>query len=140
VVTLGGCSPKYEAVPASQAESNLSKIGRAYMLASAGLKRPPKNSQELLPYLKEIGESEAALRSPTDGEEYVILWGVKGESLAPKPPSSELKPYQRFPVLAYEKRGDSDGRWVLQVPNRVVQLSEEELQQAYFPGGHKPPR
>jgi hypothetical protein len=137
---LAGCSPKYEAQSASQVEINLSKVGRAYMLASAGLKRPPKNSRELVPYLKELGESEEALRSPRDGEELVILWGLKGNDLLPRAPSADLKTDQRFPVLAYEKRGQGGSRWVLQVPNRVTLMTGDEIQAAYFTGGNKPPQ
>jgi hypothetical protein len=29
---------------------------------------------------------------------------------------------------------------VLQVPNRVVPMTREELKEAYFPAGHRPPK
>ena len=46
---------------------------------------------------------------------------------------------RRFPVLAYEKAGEGGSRLVLQVPNRIVLMTPEELSNAYFPAGHRPP-
>ena len=144
IISLGvgvGCGVHVDPPePATEAEENLSKIGRAYMEASSGLKHPPRNTKELVPFLEKVGASENALRSPRDGKEYVILWDVKGSDLAPKPPQQGLAPDRRFPVLAYEKVGEDGSRFVLQVPNRVVLLTKEELSNAYFPAGHRPPQ
>jgi hypothetical protein len=128
------CSKQYAPEPVSESEQNLSKIGRAYMLAMGGLKRAPQNAAELTPYLKELGESSSCLRSPEDGEEYVIIWKIKPDEMAPRGSG----PDRQFPVLAYEKKGSGGKRYVLMVPNRIQLLSEDELRNAYFPGGHKP--
>ncbi|OAI42264.1 hypothetical protein AYO40_00020 [Planctomycetaceae bacterium SCGC AG-212-D15] len=127
-----------EAEPLSDAEMNLTLIGRAYMMAGNELKRSPHNAEELIPYLKELGSSESALQSPRDGQDYVILWDAKPADLVARPPKSGLAAAQRFPVLAYEKRGSGGSRLVLQVPNRVVEMTDAELGEAYFPSGHKP--
>lgn len=136
-----GCGVHVETPePLSEAEENLSKIGRAYMQAGSELKRPPRNAKELLSYLEKNGETERVLRSPRDGQEYVILWDVKPSELAPKPVKEGLAPHRRFPVLAYEKSGEGGSRFVLQVPNRIVSLRNEELSEAYFPAGRRPPK
>jgi hypothetical protein len=144
IISMGyciGCGVHVETPePLSEAEENLSKIGRAYMQAGSGLKRPPRNAKELLPYLEKNGATEQVLRSPRDGQEYVILWDVKSSELAPKPVQEGLPADRRFPVLAYEKTGEGGSRFVLQVPNRVVAMTNEELREAYFPAGHRPPR
>jgi hypothetical protein len=130
-----GCAEKKPAPP-SASETNLRMIGRAYATATAALNRPPRNSKELKPYLAQLGASEDALRSPNDGEEYVILWNVKPQDLGPQ--GSDPK-QRKFPVLAYEKTGGPGGRFVLTVPNRVNRMKPEELRNACFPPGHKPP-
>lgn len=136
----GGCGARVDVPdPPSESETNLMKIGRAYLLAGGGLKHPPHNARDLIPYLQQMGESESVLRSPRDQQEYVILWDVKSADLIAKPPQPGLAPEQRFPVLAYEKIGVGGSRFVLQVPNRVVSMSDDELKQAYFPPGHRPP-
>jgi hypothetical protein len=136
-----GCGVHVETPePPSEAEENLSKIGRAYMQAGSGLKRPPRNAKELLHYLEKNGDTDQVLRSPRDGQEYVILWDVKSSDLTPKPVQEGLPPERRFPVLAHEKIGEGGSRFVLQVPNRVVAMTNEELREAYFPAGHRPPR
>lgn len=105
---------------------NLKAIDAAYkkVIESSGL--PPANLQELLPALKELeGEAEQILRSPDDGQEYVILWGTD--------------PYANPAlVLAYEKTGKGGRRQVLW-GGKVWSMSAEELQKAPFPPGHKAP-
>jgi hypothetical protein len=128
------CSKHYAPEAISESEQNLSKIGRAYMLAMGGLKHAPHNAAELTPYLKDLGESSSCLRSPEDGEEYVIIWNVKPGEMAPRGNGED----RRFPVLAYEKTGSGGKRYVLMVPNRIQSLTEDELRSAYFPAGHKP--
>jgi hypothetical protein len=85
------------------------------------------------PYL-DSDDGDDVFHSPRDGEMYVILWGVKAADLQR---SSNADPAQRFPVLAYEKRGTDGQRYVLQMPPQVTLMSDEELKKARFPAPHK---
>jgi len=131
-LAVAGCGPSGGVDgPVDASRQNLQKIGVAYAQATTRLKRPPKNLSDLLPSLKEQGEPAEILRSPDDGEEYVILWGVDFRW----PP-----PGQRDPsvVLAYEKRGKAGKRHVLRLPTRVVLMTDDELKKTEFPPGHQP--
>jgi hypothetical protein len=124
----GSGEPQVGEVPASI--QHLKKISAAYIDATTRLDRPPANPGELLPFLKKYGDPAAILRSPDDGEEYHILWGVDFRTARGNGGV--------FPVLAYEQKGKGDKRYVLQI-RQVVRLTDEELKQAVFPPGHKPP-
>src|SRR5262249_8563046 len=100
VVALG-CAKSVQPIEISESEQNLSKIGQAYMLATTGLRPPPKDAADPTPYLKKMGESPACLKSPEDGEQYVIIWNVKADELSPRGKGEN----RQFPVLAYEKKG-----------------------------------
>lgn len=127
----GGCGGgKPAAKDAPAAYENLRKISSAYLQATNGLNRPPRSLDEIMTFLGKDGNPEEILRSPEDGEPYVILWGVDYRTVQPGPGG--------FPVLAYEQRGKGGKRYVLQVRN-VSQLSDEEFKRAPFPPGHKPP-
>lgn len=111
-----------------ESKLNLVRIGGAYARATAELRHPPNNLNELSPYLSN-GQTDAAslLRSPEDGEEYVIVWGVDSSKFAPP-----------LPVLAYEKTGKAGKRHVLTLPSRVSVMTETEFRKAPFPPGHQP--
>jgi hypothetical protein len=55
---------------------NLRLIGAAYLEATEKLKAPPGSLNDLKPFLAKHGDLATLLRSPEDGEDYVILWGV----------------------------------------------------------------
>jgi hypothetical protein len=114
------------------AHENLMKIGSAYVRFNTKAKRPPKSVEEIRPFLKESGNTEELLRSPRDGEPYVICWGVN--LLAPP------KWAKSTPILAYEKRGAEGTRYILTTLQSVQQMSEEQFQEASFPPGHQRPR
>jgi hypothetical protein len=135
---LVSCARQPERQPPTPTEENLSTIGRAYMEAMTKLRRPPRNVADLLPFLNQMGGSRDTLRSPNDGEEFVILWNVKGEEMAVKGAIKDGVDERKFPVLAYEKTGTDGSRYVLMVPNRIRRMTDDDLHQAYFPGGHKP--
>ena len=122
IIGMVGCGsgPTVRDVPAAQ--ENLRLIGVAYGKATIGLHRPPANLQEFLPYLKQQGDTEKLLRSPIDGEEYVIYWN---KDLMASRPGDE-------PVLAHEKQGEGGRRYVLH-GRYVERLSEEALQKALTP-------
>jgi hypothetical protein len=114
---------------ASASYENLQIIGQAYYKASASLGRPPQKLDDLLPFLPKKGH-EKNLRSPDDGQEYKILWGV--DIRAAHPAGGQP------PVLAYEQRGKNGKRYVL-VGRRVTQIPDEDFKKANFPPGHQPP-
>jgi len=109
---------------------NLKRIGSAYLEATNQLGRPPNNAGELTPHLKRYGDPATILRSPADGQDYVILRGV--DVCAAQAQKGGL------PVLAYEQKGDGQKRYVL-LTRQVVHLTDEEFKQAPFPPGHKAP-
>lgn len=107
---------------------NFKRISQAYREATNSLERPPQNVDELLPYLK--GERAEILRSPNDGQEYTILWGVDFHTVQEQG--------NKFVVLVYEKQGKDGRRWVGGLRKRA-RMTDEEFHNANFPPGHRPP-
>jgi len=79
--------------------------------------------------LQEVGDPDKLLRSPIDGEEFVIIWGVD--------PRTEPPMDGKLPILVYEKKGIGGKRYVWQLPTRIVAMTDDELRTAYFPGNHR---
>jgi hypothetical protein len=123
-----GCGPgKPVEVSSPASYQNLKSISLAYFDATAKLGRPPGNLNDLMPFLKKQGDPAVLLRSPDDGKDYTILWGV--DVRAAKPP---------YPVLAYEQEGKDGKRFVLEGRN-VARVTNDEFKKAPFPPGHKAP-
>jgi len=131
LLTLAGCSRGGGERPLTPVEDRLVKIAKAYANANIQLKRAPKDIAEIRPYFDAAGDD--VTRSPNDGEEFVILWGVEYGKLPPK----REDPYT---VAAYEKRGAGGKRYVLRIPTQIVLMTDEELAQAVFPPGYQPPQ
>ncbi|HLW68277.1 MAG TPA: hypothetical protein VKS79_23370 [Gemmataceae bacterium] len=132
LLIAAGCSPKPKGVQELQpVVKHLQAISGAYIKTTQTLGRPPKNAAELRPALQEAGDPDQLLRSPGDGEEFVIVWGVdpRGPQAAPKD--------GKLAVLIYEKKGTGGKHYVLQMPTMITTLTDDELKNAYFPGGHK---
>src|SRR5947207_6280163 len=72
-VASAGCQSRAPAVKEGES-NNLAKIQTAYDSATRKLGRPPANLEELNPHLRELGDPTELLRSPRDGQPYVILW------------------------------------------------------------------
>ncbi len=130
-LALAGCSRTVVNKATTPTEDRLYKLGKAYQRASSRLNRAPVDFEELRPDL-EPGDSDELLRSPNDGEPFVILWGVDFRALPPSPKAPHT-------VAAYEQRGSNGKRYVLRFPLEVAHLSKEELGKAVFPPGHGPP-
>jgi hypothetical protein len=122
-----GCAQK--AQPLDRSHEHLRKIGAAYMRHNLEKKAPPKNLDDLKQFLAEDGDPAEILRSPDDGEQYVICWNV--------PLLERLSWAKGTPVLAYEKRGSDGHRYVLTTLRSVELMSDDDFQQASFPPGHK---
>jgi hypothetical protein len=112
-------------------QERLYRIGKAYLRSCHALGRGPNDFGEIKDYI-EGDIPEDLLVSPNDSQPFVILWGVDVTQLR----------YTRqttFYVLAYEKTGVNGSRYVLRYPIGLVLMTDEELQKAAFPPGHKPP-
>ena len=119
-------------VPLSASEQNLSHIVMAYIDANEKLGRPPKNAEELKPYLKEFGNPEELLVSPNDGEPYVVIWGVDPSRGGPTE-------YQgMWQIIAYEKKGTGGKRAVTDIRGRPLTVPEADFPQLKFVGRHTP--
>jgi hypothetical protein len=114
-----------------QAAANLRKIVQAYDVAEYKLRRAPRNEEELKRFLGEAGatgDPEKLMRSPRDGQPYVVLYGTP------------LDPDGRATVLAHEKDGAEGKRYVITLSRDVKLLADDEFARAEFAGGRKPPR
>ncbi len=128
ISSLAGCgdSPRVVETDVPEAQSRLMAINLAYMRFLEQQGRPPSNEQELRSQFSE-GNPDEILRSPRDGQPFVICYGVNIFGDLPWAKST--------PVLAYEQQGDGS-RWVLSIPGGVFELDEAEFQKASFPPGH----
>src|SRR4051812_1077733 len=98
LVTRRGSPPPQN--PGPDSPQRLHRIGLAINDATASLGRPPANADELRPFLDQ-SEPDVLLRSPDDGQPYVIFWGVDVRAVDPEA------------VLAYERLGSGGMRYVL---------------------------
>jgi hypothetical protein len=110
--------------------SNLKAISQAYIDATMKLDRPPRNLEELAQYLKKFGEPAEIVRSPHDGQDYTILFGVDYRSARDQG--------NAFVVLAYEKEGTGGLRYVSGF-RKIKRMTADEFRGALFPPGHTPP-
>jgi hypothetical protein len=94
------------------------------------LNRPPANAKELLPFVQEMGKPADILRSPNDGQDFVVVWGVELRKLK--------ETGNAVPVVAYEKVGKDGKRHVLRGRADVVLMTDGELKGAVFPSGYNP--
>lgn len=133
LAAIAGCSSTVTPPPSPAAAENLRKIALAYNNAVGKNKKPPQNLEQLKPFLKDMGNPEEILRSPGDGQPYVIIWGVTSFSqLNPSVPMGDPV------VIAYERNGVDGRRFVATTMGNVVEMSDEEFAKANFPRGHKP--
>jgi hypothetical protein len=117
-----GCSP-----PAPPQEDpavvNLRKIVQAYDAAEYRLHRGPRSEEELRRFFAEAGatgDPDQYLRSPRDGQPYVVLYGAA------------LDPDGRNIILAHEKEGVEGKRYVITLSRDVKLFTEGEFANAEF--------
>jgi hypothetical protein len=127
-----GSSTDTHVVALSDSEKNLSNIVLACLDAHESLRHYPKNAEELKPFLKRFGDPEAMLKSPVDGEPYVIVWGTDLSRGGPTP-------YQQmFPIFGYEKKGAGGKRAIVDVRGRPLTVPSDDFSKLTFVAGHKP--
>jgi len=105
----------------------LDKIGSAYIRGTP----PPKTPAELLAIFKLCNHPKELLISPSDRQEFIIVYGVELKGL--KVTGAQL------PVVAFEKSGKDGKRYVLRGMNTIVQLTEDQLKASVFPQGYNFP-
>jgi hypothetical protein len=131
-LAVAGCRARpIERKELSPAGQHLEKIGDAYLRATTHLDRPPKNLEELVDVMKIYSKPEEILRSPGDGENFEIVWGVELRRMTATG--------RDIPIVAYEKVGKDGRRHVLRGRTEVLLLTPGELKSAKFPPGYKFP-
>ncbi len=127
IVMLMGCGTgdKPSAITTDPTIIALDKIGSAYIRGT------PKTKAELLSIFKSCNHPKELLVSPSDGQEFIIVYGVELKGL--KVTGAQL------PIVAFEKSGKDGKRYALRGMNTVVQLTEAELKSSVFPDGYKFP-
>jgi hypothetical protein len=111
-----GCAAKSVQVGFPKDMQNLARIATAYVDAEARLGRPPKDPEELKPFLADYGNPDDMLTSSNDGLPYTILWGTK------------VKDARRgFPLLAHEQKGKDGKRLVVDSRAQPTTMSDEQF-------------
>jgi len=105
----------------------LDKIGSAYIRGTPA----PKTKADLLAIFKLCSHPKELLISPSDGQEFIIVYDVELKGL--KVSGAQL------PVVAFEKSGKDGKRYVLRGMNTIVQLTDEQLKSSVFPAGYNFP-
>jgi hypothetical protein len=129
IVMLVGCGSgdKPSTITTDPTIIALDKLGGAYIRGTP----PPKTKAELLAIFKSCNHPKELLISPSDGQEFIIVYGVELKGL--KVTGAQL------PIVAFEKTGKDGKRYALRGMNTVVQLTEAELKSSVFPEGYKFP-
>ena len=127
IVMLAGCGSgdKPSTITTDPTIIALDKLGGAYIRGT------PKTKAELLSIFKSCNHPKELLISPSDGQEFIIVYSVELKGL--KVTGAQL------PIVAFEKTGKDGKRYALRGMNTVVQLTEAELKSSVFPEGYKFP-
>lgn len=118
-------------VKLTKSEENLKFIAMAYTDATDEKSKPPKDAEELKPFLKTFGDPAELLVSPNDKLPYVVVWGAR-----PTGGPTEYK--GMFPILAYEAKGSGGRRAVTDIRARPMTVSNDDFAKLTFIGRHKP--
>jgi hypothetical protein len=128
--TFCGCSPRrFEEEPV---KANLRSIAKAYWMILGFHNRPPRDLDELRGTLADLHAVEMSdapdkvLISPRDKQPFVIIVGAQPNAA------------ESTTILAYEKQGAGDTRYVLTTSGTIVEMSNEEFAKASFAENHKP--
>jgi len=127
-----GCGSQVNVIPLTPAEKKLMNIVMAYQDAFSQSERPPKNADDIKPFLKRFGDPEDLLVSPNDNQPYVIVWGVD-------PTRGGPTEYQgMFPIIAYERQGAGGKLAIVDIRGRPLTIPAEDLTKLKFVGRHRP--
>jgi hypothetical protein len=129
---LTGCGSGAKVLSLTNCEQTLAHVAMAYTEADSRLGHPPKNTEELKPYLKAYGNPDELLVSPNDGQPFVIIWGVDTTRGGP----TDYK--GMWSILVYEQKGASGKRTIADTRGRPMTIPTEDFAKLTFAGGHKP--
>ena len=102
-------------------------IVRTYATAARNLGRPPKSIEEIKALYAPVDPDPSKyVRSPRDGEEFVVVWGL------------DLDRASADTVVAYERKGSDGKRMVITADSAVREVTNDELKQLKFPKSHQP--
>jgi hypothetical protein len=130
LLPLSGCGGNPEIPKIPEEQQNILYILRAYCKFNGERQRTPASLDELKPLLKEFGDPEKIVRSPRDGQPYVLVGGLDISRV----PSGGV-----LPVVAYERIGVDGKRQVIDLRGTIRLLTPEEFGKLKFPPSHKPP-
>ena len=111
----------------TRSQEALRTIAAAYGAAIAKRGKPPAGPDDIKPFLPAGVSVDDALRSPRDGQPFVVLWGADPRT------GMDAKPL----VIAYEPQG-KDGRRMVFTAMGVFAMSDAGFREARFPEGHTP--
>jgi hypothetical protein len=126
ITVAAGCDGGTRVIPPTDA-SYLRGIVRTYVTAAQNLGRPPKDIEEIKAIYAPVDPDPSKyVRSPRDGEEFVVVWGL------------DLNSASAETVVAYEREGVDGKRMVVTADSTVKEVTDDELKQMKFPKGYKP--
>ena len=89
--------------------------------------QPPRGPEDLRQFLPQDQDQDSLFRSVRDDQPFVIIWGTDPRT------GMDLKPL----VIGYEKEGSGGDRFVYTAMG-VMQMTDEDFEEARFPPGHNP--
>jgi hypothetical protein len=125
MLVIGCSSSRPTPAEPTKEEQAIEHVAQAYREAATALQRGPANEQEIKPYLKQHGDPDKVLISPSDGQHYQFVWGVN-----PGRPSKSLMG-KRFVI--YEKTGKDGKRYAVDMMLKVQHVSDSEFANAQGP-------
>jgi hypothetical protein len=115
LVALAGCGQRVHVGESIPGREHLLALGGAYSKAAQSLGHAPQDLDEILPFMPTKSADKASvLRSPDDGEEYVVYWGTDPVAVG------------YTPLIAHEKQGRSGKRYVL-LGRFVEHMSQDQF-------------
>jgi hypothetical protein len=124
---MGGCSRQAEVTSTvPPAVQHLGAVRDGFFEARRALDRPPRSKDEIVKYVEKFGDPAQMFRSPDDGEDFVVIYGI--DPLAMDAMNC---------IWAYERHGNGSGRYVLR-GRHVRRITDDEFRKQTFPPGHKP--
>lgn len=123
VLAIAGCA---KVDPRAYPDANnLRLIYKAYSEFSEEKGSPPKNLDELNTYFARHGDPQTILRSPADGQPYVILWGRRVFNPEKSGENSVLIAYEKSST---NKQGHPEkGRYALYGDGTVNVILDSEF-------------
>lgn len=129
VVVFFGCNKPTSANLNSNTDdnANLVRLAMAYK-QFLGRGNSPRNVNDLIPILKEIGDPQKILCSTRDGLPYVIVWGVDFKAMGRGTRSAAS-----LPIIAYEQQGKNGKRLAIGLGGVVKEYTNEEFSRLNIP-------